>query len=117
MRWLVRPRLVLSSEDVFARYLPSRSVSTRELVLGPEKSGETGDFELVISNPDHEFGKANIPNNSGRLHEFTSSKPLADGVGMFRGKNAPVDGENEATAIPPVLEGDDKPVWTGRAVL
>ena len=28
-------------EDVFARYLPSRSVSTRELVLGPEKPRET----------------------------------------------------------------------------
>ena len=66
---------------------------------------------------DHEFVNAKIPSNSARLHEFTSLRPLPESVSMFRGKNAPVDGENEETAIPPVLEGDDKPVWTGRAVL
>jgi hypothetical protein len=81
-------------EDVFARYLPSRSVSTRELVLGPEKPGEIRDFELVISNPDHEMKNAEIPSNSARPHEFRSLRPLPESVSIFNGKNAPGKGRN-----------------------
>jgi hypothetical protein len=82
-------------EDVFARYLPSRSVSTRELVLGPEKPREIRDSKLVTPKTDHEFANAKSP---AILGGCTSSRPLTDGVGMLRGNNAPVDGGNEATA-------------------
>ena len=104
-------------EDVFARYLPFRSVSTRELVLGPEKPRETRDFELVISNPDHEMKNAEIPSNSARPHEFTSLRPLPESASMFRGKNAPGNGGVHAPSNPSVPESDGKPHWTGRAVL
>jgi putative DNA primase/helicase len=104
-------------EDAFARYLPSRSVSTRELVLGPEKPGKTRDSELVISDPDHEMKNAEIPSNSARPHEFTSLLSLSESVSMFRGKNAPAHDGLDATSNPPGRESDGKPIWTGRAVL
>jgi hypothetical protein len=84
-------------EDVFARYLPSRSVSTRELVLGLEKPRETRDFELVISNLDHEMKNAEIPSNSVQPHEFTSLRPLPESASMCRGKNAPGKGRVHAS--------------------
>ena len=59
-------------EDVFARYLSSHAVSTRELVLGPEKPGETRDFELVISNPDHEMKNAEIPRACPHLSQASA---------------------------------------------
>jgi Protein of unknown function (DUF3631)/Domain of unknown function (DUF6371) len=104
-------------EDVFARYLSSHAVSTRELVLGPEKLGEIRDFELVISNPDHEMKNAEIPRNSARPHEFTSLRPLPESVSIFNGKNAPGKGGVDATTNPPGAESDAKLGWTGRAVL
>jgi putative DNA primase/helicase len=60
-------------EDVFSRYLPSRPISTRELVIGPEAPAETPDAQLVTSKPGHEFETAEIPSNSPPHHEFTSS--------------------------------------------
>jgi hypothetical protein len=44
----------------------------------------------VTSKSDHEFEKANIPNNSRRLHEFTSSRRFPESV-MRRGKNVPAN--------------------------
>jgi hypothetical protein len=64
-------------EDAFERYLPCAPVSTRELVIGAEKPEEIRDFQLVTSNSDHELKNAENPNNSGRLHEFTSSSEPA----------------------------------------
>ena len=103
-------------EDVFARYLPSRPISTRELVTKPDKYGETKNFELVTSKSDHEFEIADIPNNSGRPHEFTSSPQLPE-IDIPRGKNAPANKAVDKILDPPASESDGAPIWTGRAVL
>jgi putative DNA primase/helicase len=96
-------------EDAFTRYLPSRPVSTRELVAGLEKPGETRDFQLVISNSDHELRNARNPSNSGGLHEFTSSSRTPG--------STTEDEQDDADVNAPDREDEDKPVWTGRAVL
>ena len=102
-------------EDAFSRYLPSHPVSTRELVMPVEKPRETRDLQLVISDSDHEFEDGEIPSDSKRQHEFTSSTPPPASGSLFRGENGlPRDGAN---ASPPTPESEGKPVWTGRAVL
>jgi 5S rRNA maturation endonuclease (ribonuclease M5) len=104
-------------EDAFERYLPSATVSTRELVIGPEKPEEIPDFELVTSNSDHELKNAENPSNSGRLHEFTSSSQAPASGSGFRSKGATAEGRENAHATPLTPDSEGKPVWTGRAVL
>ena len=71
----------------------------------------------MTSNSDHELKNAEIPSNSARLHEFTSSsQPPASGSG-FRSKGATAEGRENADANPLTPDSEDKPVWTGRAVL
>jgi putative DNA primase/helicase len=103
--------------DAFSRYLPSRPISTRELVLSPGIAGETEDLQLVMPKSGHEFKTAKIPSNSGRQHEFTSSRPPSESVGTFHGKDAPANRGDEAAKEQPVHESDGKRVWAGRAVL
>ena len=86
-------------EDAFSRYLPSPPVSTRELVTSPEKPGENRDLQLVISDSDHEFENGEIPSDSKRQHEFTSSNPPPASASQFRGENAFArDGANAKSA-------------------
>src|SRR5208282_4097911 len=102
-------------EDAFSRYLPSSPVSTRELVMASEKPRETRDLQLVISDSDHEFEDGEIPSNSKRQHEFTSSNPPPASASLLRGENALArEGANDSSPTP---ECEGKPVWTGRAVL
>ena len=69
----------------------------------------------MTSKSDHEFEKANIPNNSRRLHEFTSSRRFPESL-MRRGKNVPAnDGIGDPNPL--VSESDGRPVSTRRAVL
>ena len=104
-------------EDAFERYLPSAPVSTRELVIGPEKPKEIRDIQLVTPNSDHELKNAENPSNSARLHEFTSSSQAPASGSGFRSKGATAEGRENAEATPLTPDSEGKPVWTGRAVL
>jgi hypothetical protein len=104
-------------EDAFARYLPSSPVLTRELVIGQEKPGETRDFQLVTSKADHELKNAENPITSKHLHEFTSSSQPPASASGFRSIDATADRPDSADLSSLAPDSDDRPAWTGRAVL
>ena len=102
-------------EDAFSRYLPSHPFPTRERVIPAEKPGEISDLQLVIPPADHEFENGESPSNSRRQHELTSSNAPAANANLFPGEN--VLARDGANATPVPAENEDKPAWTGRAVL
>lgn len=78
-------------DDVFARYLPRSSISTRHLVTSPEKQGENTNLELVTSHRCDELETAEYLSNSARCDVVTSSRPRPE-----RGSVA--DGASEASS-------------------
>jgi putative DNA primase/helicase len=103
--------------DAFERYLPSPPISSRDLVISLEKSGETRDSQLVIPDAEHEFENAPTSSNSRRLHDFTSSSPHPVRASSPPVSGAPTEGPSREGEDMLRTEVEESPAWPGRAVL
>ena len=84
-------------------------------MIGPRETRGNQRSSTVIPPADHEFENSESPSNSRRQHEFTSSNTPPANAKLFPGENGLArDGPNATPVLP---ESEDKPAWTGRAIL
>ena len=102
-------------EDAFARYLPPDPNSTRELVIGLEKSEENEAFQLVTEKSDHELENGKNRRAVNGLHEITSSSQPRAGANALHSEIVPVEGRDGAEPLP--SDSDVDVVWPGRIVV
>jgi hypothetical protein len=100
--------------DVFARYLPAVSDSTRELVKPVQKIEENTDSRLVIGTTDHEFEMRKNNSNINELHDITSLRPVHYSASVAG--SAPATGADKHGGEI-IDERRAEHGWTGRMVL